>query len=347
MKEHQITLWEYKALTIPAGYDELLSATYDYPEIQDAFAKHYKKFKRGEYANIVVSVSGGADSDRLIDFIERIGYQRDTLRYVFFNTGMEYNATRIHLSELEKKYNISIDRVSAKTPVAVACKKYGIPFLSKQISNYIHRLQRNGFKWEDRPFEELYAEYPNCKAALRWWCNKWGEGKKTNISRRKWLKEFMIAHPPDFEISDMCCTKSKKETAHRFQKQVEADLSVQGLRKAEGGARSTAIQSCFTQNSFDCDTLRPLFWFKKKDCEDFDELFGITHSACYTDYGLCRTGCACCPFGRQFEKELEAAKEYEPKLFKLANMVFSKSYQYTRMYKDFVMEMDKTKADES
>lgn len=340
MKDHQISIWEFKALSIPAPFEELVAATYCNGEIQEAFAKHYNKFAYGEYKKIVVSVSGGADSDRLIDFIERIGYPEGTLQYVFFNTGMEYNATRQHLNDLEEKYGIKINRANAKMPVAIACKKYGVPFLSKQISNYIHRLQHNGFKWEDKPFEELYKEYPKCKAALRWWCNEWGEGKRTNISRRKWLKEFLIAYPPDFDISDMCCQKSKKDTAHKYQATVEADLSVQGLRKAEGGARSTAIQSCFTQTFCGCDTLRPLFWFKKKDCEEYDELFGIVHSCCYTKYGLSRTGCACCPFGQFFEKELEAARQYEPGLYKLANMVFSKSYEYTRKYKEFAQMMD-------
>ena len=242
----------------------LATVTAPTAEIQESFIKHRWKFQDGFYKNIVVSVSGGADSDRMIDFIEKIGYPVGTVRYVFFNTGVEYQATKDHLSELEDKYGITIERVPAKMPVILACREYGQPFLSKQISNYIHRLQRHGFKWEDRPFDELYAEYPRCKAALRWWCNDWGEGKKTNINRRKYLKEFLIANPPDFLISDMCCQKAKKDTAHLFQQTVNADLSVQGVRKSEGGARSTGIESCFTQVDFGCSTLRPLFWYKKK-----------------------------------------------------------------------------------
>ena len=59
------------------------------------------------------------------------------------------------------------------------------------------------------------------------------------------------------------------------------------------------------------------------------------HSSCYTIYGLPRTGCACCPFGSNFENELKAAEQYEPKLYEAACNVFVKSYDYTRKYRDF------------
>lgn len=348
MKEHQISLDEYEASAIPTPYDKFINAA-PTAEIQAAFIKHYRKIHGydtfREYDNIVVSVSGGADSDRIVDLIERIGYPKGTVHYVFFNTGMEYKATKDHLKDLEQKYGISIETINPKMPVGAACHKYGLPFLSKQISNYIHRLQRHNFCWEDRPFEELYAEYPKCKSALLWWCNEWGEGKKTNINKRKYLKEFMIAHPPDFPISDMCCQKAKKDPAHSYRDSVGADLSVNGVRKAEGGVRSTAVTSCFTSVSFGCDTLRPLFWFKADDCDQYDQTFDVCHSKCYTLYGLKRTGCACCPFGRCFEQELEAAREHEPALYRAALAIFGNSYEYTRKYKEFVRMKDAEEKD--
>lgn len=336
---HQISFEEYAAGEIPTPFEALVKASPTL-EVQEAFIKHRGKFQDGYYKRIVVSVSGGADSDRLIDFVERIGYPKGTVHYVFFDTGIEYKATKDHLIELEKKYGITIERIRAKVPVSMACHKYGLPFLSKRISDYIYRLQLHDFKWEDRPFEELYTEYPKCKAALKWWCNLWGEGSSINISRRKWLKEFLVAHPPDFLISKKCCEKAKVDVARDYQKEKNADLDVVGLRKAEGGTRSTGIHSCFSEVAFGCDALRPLFWFKKTDCTAYDETFNICHSDCYTEYGLKRTGCACCPFGKDFEMELEAAKKYEPSLYTVANAIFGKSYEYTRMYREFVKEMD-------
>ena len=190
------------------------------------------------YPKIMVSVSGGADSDIVL---------LSEVHYAFFDTGLEFAATKRHLEYLEQKYGITIERYRAKIPVPLGVKKYGVPFLSKKISNNIQRLQKHGFKWEDKPFEELYAEYPRCKSALRWWCNQWGEKSKLNISNRKWLKEFMIANPPDFPISSGCCDGAKKGTAKMVEKIINPDLSIQGVRKAEGGIRSTAYKSCFDE----------------------------------------------------------------------------------------------------
>lgn len=277
----------------------------------------------------------------MLDMIEKIGYPHSKVHYVFFDTGMEYKATKRHLEFLEAKYSIQIQRYRAKIPVPLGVRKYGTPFLSKRVSNYIQRLQRHNFKWEDRPFVELYSEYPRCKAALRWWCNDWGEKSKVNINYHKWLKEFMVANPPIFPISDGCCQGAKKDTAHMIEKLVNPDLSVQGVRKAEGGARSTAIKSCFDEIKDGCDVFRPIFWFRKIDKEAYEQVFGITHSDCYLVYGLKRTGCACCPFGKDFEMELKVAEQYEPGLFAAASNVFGASYDYTRKYRAFCEEMNR------
>lgn len=332
--EHQISLSEWKAQEIPTPQDVFLDAA-PTAEIQAAFLKHRAKFQEGYYKKIMVSVSGGADSDRMMDLIERIGYEPGTVEYHYYDTGIEYQATKNHIKELEAKYGVIIHSHKAKMPVPLAVRKYGLPFISKKFSTYIYRLQKHGFQWEDKPFDALYAEYPRCKAALRWWCNEWGEGSRNNISRRRWLKEFMVENPPDFPISDFCCQKAKKDTAHAVAKVVNPDLSVQGIRKAEGGARSIAYSGCFDDVEFGCSKLRPLFWFVKSDCEAYDAAFGVEHSECYQKYGLDRTGCACCPFGKYWAAELEAARKYEPKLYIAANNIFGKSYEYTRKYYEY------------
>lgn len=318
--------------------------------IQDAFVKSYGKihgFKREDgkiaplYERIMVSVSGGSDSDIMIDLIERIGYPNGTLVYVFFDTGIEFTATKRHLDFLEEKYGIKIHREKAILPVPLGVKKYGMPFLSKRISDYISRLQKHNFQWEDEPIDTLISKYPKCKVALRWWCNDFGENSKMNIERTRFLKEFLMANPPDFQISDKCCNGAKKRTAHAVEKKYNPDLNVQGVRKSEGGVRSTAYTSCFDRTPNGCDKLRPIFWFKKEDKVAYEREYGVVYSDCYTTYGLTRTGCACCPFGRNFENELIAAAEHEPSLYKAVVNVFGKSYEYTRRYREFVKSMTK------
>lgn len=127
----------------------------------------------------------------------------------------------------------------------------------------------------------------------------------------------------------------KKLVAKHVIKDLDCDLNIVGVRKAEGGARSTAYKSCFNSNYDKSDEYRPLFWYKDLDKNDYKIAYCIENSKCYTNYGLKRTGCAGCPFGRDFEKELEIIERYEPKLFKAVNNIFGDSYEYTRQYKEF------------
>lgn len=314
-------------------------------DIEKAFAKAWYLIRGSggtrNYDKIMVAISGGADSDIMLDLVERVGHPDVEVVYVFYNTGLEYEATHRHLKNLEQKYGISIHSRRAAVPVPVGVKQYGYPFVSKKVSDYIHRLQSHDFKWEDRSFEELYKEYPTCKVALKWWCNAWGEGSRMNISNWKWLKEFMLEQPPMIPIGDGCCTGAKKRTAHLAEKDLNPDLLLQGVRRSEGGSRATAYSSCFSEVYGGCDLYRPLYWFKKADKKVYADVFDVCHSACYTQYGLPRTGCACCPFGN-FEKELEAAKQYEPKLYKAAMNVFGPAYEYTRAYHEFRDRMEQS-----
>ena len=318
-------------------------------EIQSAYMKAWPYIpgfynENGEhrtlYPRIMVATSGGADSDIVVDIIERIGHPQSEVRYIFYETGMEFDATRRHLTYLENRYGIQIERIRAAIPVPLGVRKYGIPFVSKRVSDYTQRLQKHGFQWENAPLSELLRKYPRCQSALRWWCNEWGQGSQMNIRRHRWLREFMTKHPPDFPISDGCCTGAKKASARRVVRDFQPDLNIQGLRKAEKGARAAVYKTCFDSVTGGPDLYRPIFWFRKADREAYDRVFGIVHSDCYTVYGLTRTGCACCPFGRDFEAELTAAKEYEPKLYNAAIRVFGPSYEYTRAYRTYVRTMD-------
>jgi len=305
------------------------------PIIVDNFVRAYSIINRDSYNRIIATISGGADSDVVLDICTRCDKDKK-VHYVWFDTGLEYQATKDHLEELEKKYGIDIERIRAKKPVPVSCKQNGQPFMSKKISDYIERLQKHNFKWEDKPFAELYKEYPKCKVALRWWCNAWGDGSRFNIENHRFLKEFMIANPPQFKISNKCCKYAKKDLIHSAISNGKYELNIYGVRKAEGGARATAYKSCFDANIGECDEYRPIFWYTDADKKEYVKSCEIEHSKCYTEYGLERTGCCGCPFGKHFEEELLIIQTYEPKLYKAVNSIFGDSYEYTRQYRAFV-----------
>ena len=313
--------------------------------IGDNLVRAWSKINSSKYEKIVCSISGGSDSDVMLDICTKCD-KDNKIEYVWFDTGLEYQATKDHLKYLEEKYGIEIKPYKAIKPIPLTCKQYGQPFLSKQVSEYIKRLQSHHFKWEDRTFEELYEEYPKCKAALLWWCNK-KECNSFNIRWNKWLKEFLIENPPAFPISNICCKYAKKDVSHKLLDEYGYDLNIVGVRKAEGGVRAGSYKSCFDENgrvkNKRYDNYRPLFWYKDQDKTQYQEYYNIGNSKCYTQYGLKRTGCAGCPFGRDFEQELKIIEKYEPKLFIAVNNIFGDSYEYTRKYKEFCKEMDNKK----
>lgn len=310
--------------------------------IVDSFIKANSVINSPLYDTVLCSISGGSDSDVMLDLISRVDLDKK-VKYIWFDTGLEYQATKDHLEYLEQKYNITIEREKAIKAIPTSCREYGQPFLNKHVSDMMYRLQRHNFKWENKPFTELIEEYPKCKSALQWWCNK---NTVLNINRNKYLKEFIIHNPPNFKISSKCCDYSKKKTSAKAQKKYNADLVVIGLRRAEGGLRSIKYKNCYSVKDNNVDDYRPIFWYKDGTKEAYEEKFNIVHSACYTKYGYRRTGCCCCPFGKNLDEELEITRIFEPKLYKAVCNVFKESYEYTRKYREFVQLM-KAKEDKT
>lgn len=287
--------------------------------------------------SICVGVSGGSDSDIIVHLVAT-HYRNflDKVHFVFSNTGVEYKATLNHLDDLEKKYSISIKRLGVKDgvmPIPLAVKKYGVPFISKQVSEYGGRLQKHGFDFSFGELEELCDKFPHTRAALRWWCNDWGDISRFNINWNKWLKEFMIESKPDFQMSAMCCQKSKKEPLISFQRSIGADLLITGERKSEGGQRASK-KSCF-ENSHGIDHFMPLFFWNDETKKFYKEFAGIRYSDCYEVYGLKRTGCVGCPFARDIKNELEILKKYEPNLYNACVNIFGQSYRFTNDFEKY------------
>ena len=310
----------------------------------DAIAKSNDVINNPKYKNIMCLISGGSDSDIMLDMLYKIDVDKK-IHWVWFDTGLEYQATKDHLLFLENKYGIEIKREKALQPIPYTTRKVGQPFLNKFVSEQIGRLQKHGFKWENKPYEQLIKEYPKCKSAIGWWCNMYRKDFMTtpsafDIDRNKWLKEFLIANPPTFPIANKCCTYAKKDVAKEYIKENSVDLQILGIRKSEGGIRSTAYKSCFSATSKSgASQYRPLFWFTDNDKRYYEQVFHVKHSDCYTKYGMARTGCAGCPYNRKFEEEKSVIEKYEPKLYKGINNIFKDSYEYTRQYKRFCEQM--------
>ena len=179
--------------------------------ILDAFMKARSVLEQHNVA--CVSISGGSDSDVMLDLIERVRDRTGCeIIYVWFDTGFEYAATKRHLTFLEKKYGIQITRVKAEKSVPTCVRQYGQPFISKYVSRQINALQKYGFNWRDDRYEELIEKYSGCQAAVKWWTNKWSGRERPgwyDIGHVPKLKEFMMLKTPWFPISQKSVSPNK------------------------------------------------------------------------------------------------------------------------------------------
>lgn len=329
--------------------------------IQSIVAKHLK-----QHPNAICSYSGGADSDILIDVVERARkiFNLPPVKYVFFNTGLEMKATKDHVKDTAEKYGVEIETVRPKTNIVMASRKYGIPFVSKIMSAGLSEWQKKGVplsvaqeydQAEDKQAKraELKERYPKCESVLNFLCccNSKGEPRpniQLVINSSKYMRDFIGEYPPDFKISAECCTYCKKNVAHQIQKGY--DMVITGERRDEGGMRSVPRKDntsmCFTETASGQYRLRPLYYVSDADKAWYKEYYGLRYSDAYEVYGLTRTGCCGCPISYKAIADLELIRPYEPNLVKAAWNVFGKSYTYRQKYNAYKAErMEQEKAE--
>lgn len=312
-----------------------------------------------QHPNAICSYSGGADSDILIDLIERTRelFNLPPVKYVFFNTGLEMQATKDHVKATAEKYGVEIEECRPKINIVKASREHGIPFMSKRFSQALGDWQKKGVpmsiideyeKAEDKAakFLEIVERYPKSKRVINFLLNTDRNGvqhfNQLGFQSKKYLREYMEKYPPDFQISAKCCDYCKKQLAHRVQKGF--DLVITGERMAEGGIRATNKQMletnplntmCFFEQSNGQHRLRPLFYVSDKDKEWYKHEYGIRYSDAYEVYGLTRTGCCGCPISYKAVDDLEKIRPYEPNVVKAAWNIFGKSYEYRQKYNEF------------
>ena len=130
----------------PKGIGELLDKCPKNQTIGDNLIRAWSKINSSKYEKIVCAISGGSDSDVMLDIVWQCD-KDGKVEYVWFDTGLEYQATKDHLKYLEEKYGIKVKPYRAIVPIPTSCRKYGQPFVNKNTSEMIDRLQRHGFQW--------------------------------------------------------------------------------------------------------------------------------------------------------------------------------------------------------
>lgn len=309
-----------------------------------------------QHPKAICSYSGGSDSDIMIDLIEQartIVPSLPKVKYVFFNTGLEMQATKDHVRATAEKYGVEIEEVRPKVNIVKATRKYGQPFVSKIMSSGLDEWQKKGVPLsiadeyeqaddKEAKRQELRERYPKCESLINFLCccNAKGEPRpniQLVINSSKYMRDFIAEYPPDFKISAKCCDYCKKQVAHNVQKDYE--MIITGERRDEGGMRSVPRKDnttlCFGEMANGQFRLRPLYYVSDKDKTWYKERFDIKYSDAYEVYGLARTGCCGCPISYRAVDDLKLIGKYEPNVVKAAWNIFGDSYRYRQKYNEY------------
>lgn len=285
-----------------------MSNEIDYSRISETLGKmaHYL----GNHNCIGVGVSGGSDSTIIVHMLATYFRQHlPKIHFVFCDTGLEYQATRRFIKELEAKYDIEIETVRG-VPIPLAVKREGVPILSKKFSQTVGAYVRKV------PYAVERVEHSD----------KFDSRSKAHLSDT----EVAIAKEVEKRgllVSDKCCYLSKKQPSDRHYKELGVDLHVTGERRAEGGVRAVVNTSCFMPNVHGRDHYMPLFFWNDATKAYYKESEGIRYSDCYEVWGMKRTGCVGCPCNSRVGEDLKMIEKYEPKLYKACINIFGESYR--------------------
>ena len=339
-------------------------ADFDAPQkfqaIQSIIAKRLR-----EHPNAMCSYSGGSDSDIMLHMIENVRkiFNLPPVKYYFFETGLEMEATRRHVRETAELYGVEIQTVRPKKNIVQATREYGQPFVSKIMSAGLEAVQKKNIplsiadeydQAEDKAAKrkELKERYPGCEQAINFLCccNSAGEPRpniQLVINSSKYMLDFIKENPIPFRISNHCCDICKKQPAHAIEKQF--DMVITGERRDEGGMRSVprsdSSTMCFTETAAGKFRLRPLFYVSDADKQWYKDYYGIRYSDAYEVYGLKRTGCCGCAISARAVADLELIRPYEPNVVKAAWAIFGDSYRYRAKYNEYkAMRREQEKA---
>ena len=274
--------------------------------ITDALFRIKREYERTN-GRIFLAFSGGKDSTVLAHLIKMAGLPED-IPFVFANTGIELEATLRFVVEFDYP-NIQV--VKPRKPFAQILKEYGKPAVSKLKSSSFSTYQKH----LDEPLKTARAR--QLITGVR---EKNGQPIPGLNSYRLSNKLMHLVHPDlEFKISSNCCNYLKKYPVADYLKDHQMRGYFNGMRVAEGGARSLSLTSCVRierKRGEEFYFSSPIFDWSNEIVELFIKKYKIKLSDAYEKYGMDRTGCMGCPYGKYVKQELKILHDYEPNKYK-------------------------------
>lgn len=246
--------------------------------------------------NIYVSYSGGKDSTVLSHLVRQM---YPDILHIFSNTTCEYPETlkqvlwEKNVNGMNLQIALPIDRYGKRWNFRRVVEQEGFPLFSKVASNAIRTYRRaksdltkqNSIDYITRRFKR-YLEYK------------------------------------DYNISDKCCEKLKKDPIKKLAKKLGMRCAIIGTLAAESRQRELDWVN-FGCNVFEAKKdkqCRPLSFWTEKDIYDYIELYNLKVSELYS-MGYTRNGCMFCGFGIEQDivngkNRFERLAETHPKSYK-------------------------------
>lgn len=237
-----------------------------------------------------ISFSGGKDSTVLSHLVDK-ALPGNKIPRVYANTGIELNAVRDYVLELQSK-DPRIEIIKPSVNIKAALERDGYPFKSKEHSMYVDIYQRNG----------------SCKTVERY-LNP-DESRKTfgcpDSLRYQFTPEFKL------KCSKKCCENMKERPMAEYAKEHDRPIAFIGLLGDEKGGRNNA--KCMVDMTYG-KHFQPLTAVD----HEWEEYFIRTENIrlCklyYPPYNFERTGCKGCPYNPHLQQTLDTLGQF-PEFF--------------------------------
>jgi 3'-phosphoadenosine 5'-phosphosulfate sulfotransferase (PAPS reductase)/FAD synthetase len=258
--------------------------------------------------NIVVSYSGGKDSEVLLHIVRSI---YPSVKAVFVHTGLEYPEI---IDQVHTQSNVEI--IKPKLTFQKVLEKYGYPIISKQVARYVSDCKKIGAKNEIT--RRLRLTGYNSKGI---YC-------KNMILAKKW--QFLIDSP--FKISAICCDCIKKSPLTNYCKKHKVYPLTGEMTNDSFMRKLNYLKTGCNNFGGKHPKSTPLAIWTQQNILEYIQKFNLPISKIYGSIisnpvtnqleftGENHTGCTFCMFGIQYDKT--------PNRFQRMKITHPKMYNY-------------------
>ncbi len=222
--------------------------------------------------DVFISYSGGKDSTCLLHMVRSI---YPDVPAVFADTGLEFPEIRAFV-----KSTPNVEWLRPDMSFRQVIEKYGYPVISKEQSEWVHRMRHGDEK-------TFWSKYHGLMP----------DGRPT---RYKLAEQWRYLLDAPFEIGSGCCNVMKKKPIKRYEKQT-GRVPYIGTMAAESHLRMQQWQKTGC-NAFEAKrpVSMPLSFWNEADVWRYLREYDVPYCDIY-DRGYARTGCIFCGFGAHLD----------------------------------------------